>query len=66
MRKVVMSFYTSLMSWQYCESGNGTYMLHEVCCGLQIRGISVIVVKGCHYGHVNNAVHGVNSVRVYD
>ena len=31
-----------------------------------MRGILAIVVRGCYYGHVNNAVHGVNSVRVYN
>ena len=41
-------------------------MCYEVCCGHQIHRISAIVIRGCYYGHVNNAVHGVNSVRVYN
>ena len=41
-----------------------TYMYHEVSCEHQIREILAIVIGGCYYSHVNDAVHGLNSTKV--
>jgi len=61
--QLVINFYTSLLSWRYCESWNKTYIYHEVRCEHQIRGMLVIMIRECYYGPVNNEMHGENSAK---
>jgi len=39
-------------------------MRHEVSCGHRICGISASAIRGCYYGYVNYAVHGVDLAKV--